>query len=93
MKLVYTDDAISDLKRLRAFIAEHNPQAAMSVARELISRVEALRQFPRMGVPVEMAPDPDTVRDMAFGRYVVRYAVHSSVIIILRIWHGLEGER
>ena len=85
MKLVYAEDAVADLKRLRG--------AAHSVATELISRVEELRQFPRMGVPVEMAPDPDTVRDMVFGRYVVRYAIHPSVLIILRIWHGLEGER
>lgn len=85
MKLVYAEDAVTDLKRLRG--------AAHSVATELISRVEALRQFPHMGVPVDRAPDPDTVRDMVFGRYVVRHAVHPSVLIILRIWHGLEGGR
>lgn len=93
MKLVYTDEAIEDLKRLREFIAVHNPSSATRIATELIGKIELLPVFPKMGTPVEMAPVPDSVRDMVFGKYVVRYSVHASAIIILRVWHGLEGER
>ncbi len=93
MKLVYTDEAIEDLKRLREFIAVHNSSAAGRVATELVSKIELLPDFPRMGTPVEMAPVPDSLRDMVFGKYVVRYSVHVSAIIILRVWHELEGER
>jgi len=93
VKLVYTAEAIDDLKRLRESIAVHNPLAAARVATELVSKIELLPDFPKMGTPVEMAPVPDSVRDMVFGKYVVRYSVHASAIIILRVWHGLEGER
>ncbi|WP_417594829.1 type II toxin-antitoxin system RelE/ParE family toxin [Oceanospirillum sp.] len=93
MKLVYTDEAIEDLKRLREFIAVHNPSAATRIATELVGKIELPPDFPKMGTPVEMAPVPDSVRDIVFGKYVVRYSVHASVIIILRVWHGLEGER
>lgn len=93
MKLVYTDEAIDDLKRLREFVVVHNPSAAARIATELVGKIELLPDFPRMGTPVEMAPVPDSVRDMVFGKYVVRYSVHASAIIILRVWHGLEGER
>ncbi|MCO7244364.1 MULTISPECIES: type II toxin-antitoxin system RelE/ParE family toxin [Halomonadaceae] len=93
MKLVYTDEAVEDLKRLREFIAVHNPSAAGRIATELVSKIELLPGFPRMGTPVEMAPVPDSIRDMVFGKYVVRYSVHVSAIIILRVWHELEGER
>ncbi|EDM48709.1 type II toxin-antitoxin system RelE/ParE family toxin [Marinobacter algicola] len=93
MKLVYTDEAIEDLKRLREFIAAHNPSAAPRIAAELVSKIELLPDFPKMGAPVEMAPVPDSIRDMVFGKYVVRYSVHLSAIIILRVWHELEGER
>lgn len=92
MKLVYTDDAIEDLKRLRELIAIHDPSAAAKIAAELAGKIEWLPDFPRLGTPVELAPVPESVRDMVFGKYVVRYSVHASVIIILRIWHGLEGE-
>jgi plasmid stabilization system protein ParE len=93
VKLVYTDEAIDDLKRLREFIAMHNPTAAARIATELVGKIELLPDFPKMGAPVEMAPVPDSVRDMVFGKYVVRYSVHASAIIVLRVWHGLEGER
>lgn len=93
MKLVYTDEAIEDLKRPRGFIAAHNPPAAGRIASELVSKIELLPDFPRMGTPVELAPVPDSIRDMVFGKYVVRYSVHVSAIIILRVWHELEGER
>lgn len=93
MKLVYTDEAIDDLKRLREFIAVHNPSAAGRIATELVSKIELLPDFPGMGTPVELAPVPDSIRDMVFGKYIVRYSAHLSAIIILRVWHELEGER
>ncbi|MFD2191213.1 type II toxin-antitoxin system RelE/ParE family toxin [Pistricoccus aurantiacus] len=93
MKLVYTDEAIEDLKRLREFIAVHNPSAAARVAAKLVTKIELLPDFPKLGAPVELAPVPESVRDMVFDKYVVRYSVHASAIIILRIWHGLEGKR
>jgi len=93
VRLVYTDEAIEDLMRLREFIADHNPSAARKIAAELVDKVELLPDFPEMGVPVEVAPIPGSIRDMVFGKYVVRYSVHESAIIILRVWHHLEGER
>jgi plasmid stabilization system protein ParE len=93
VKLVYTDEAIEDLKRLREFISVHNPSAAARIAAELVGKIELLSDFSQMGAPVEMAPVPDSIRDMVFGKYVVRYSVHASAIIILRVWHELEGER
>ena len=67
MKLVYTDEAVEDLKRLREFIAVHNPSAAGRIATELVSKIELLPGFPRMGTPVEMAPVPDSIRDMVLN--------------------------
>ena len=93
MKLVYTDEAIEDLKRLREFIASHNPSVATKIAMELVGKIELLPDFPRIGTPVEIAPVPDSIRDMVFGKYVVRYSGHASVIIILRLWHSLEDGR
>jgi plasmid stabilization system protein ParE len=91
MKLVYTETAISDLIRLRAFIGEHDPAAAQRIGAELIERIEALHTFPMMGRPVPSAPTPDAIRDMAFGNYHVRYATHAETIAILRVWHHYEN--
>jgi len=63
VNLVYTDVAVEDLKRLKAFIADHPA--------ELVGKIELLLEFPRLGTPVEMAPTPESLRDMIFGKYVI----------------------
>lgn len=90
MRLIYTDEAVADLKRLRDFTAEKNPSAAARVGGELFKRIDNILTFPQMGCGVGKAPDPEIIRDFAFYRNVVRYAVHAQVIAILRIWHPLE---
>jgi len=90
-EIIYTQEAIADLQRLREFIAEKNPSAAQRIARELISRISQLQQMPMMGRPVASAPDPEIIRDMIFGKYTVRYAIHAQTLAILRIWHHYEN--
>lgn len=90
MKIEYTDVAINDLVRLREFIAEHNPQAAQKIARRLVVGIEQLLQQPRLGHPVRRAPDPERMRDLVLGRYVVRYTLLENVVLILRVWHHRE---
>lgn len=89
-RLVYAAAAVDDLVRLRAFIAKHDPAAARRIGARLVKRVEALRDAPLMGRPVDAAPDPQTVRDMVFGHYIVRYAVTARSVAVLRIWHHFE---
>lgn len=90
MRLVYSADAVADLVRLRAFIAEKDPRAAARVANDLIARLEHLCLFPDMGRPVQSAPDPHTIRDAVVGKYIIRYSVHSEAVVILRLWHHYE---
>jgi len=40
-------------KRLREFIAVHNPSAAGRIGYRLVSKIELLPDFPGMGTPVE----------------------------------------
>lgn len=90
MKIEYTDVAINDLNRLRAFIAEHDPQAATRTAKKLITGIGGLSQQPKLGHPVMLAPNPENIRDLILGRYIVRYAQLAHAILILRIWHHKE---
>jgi plasmid stabilization system protein ParE len=90
MRLVYSVEAVADLVRLRTFITAHDPTAAARIADELVTRVSLVCRFPEMGKTVPIAPDPEIVRDAIFGKYVVRYTIHPSSIVILRIWHRFE---
>ena len=91
MRLVYSQEALADLTRLRQFIADHDPTAAASVAADLLARIGNLCSFPEIGRPVLQAPQPDTVRDFIFGKYVVRYTLHEHALVVLRIWHHYES--
>jgi plasmid stabilization system protein ParE len=93
MSINFTPEAISDLVRLREFIAEKNPLAAQKAANEILAGLENLKVFPRMGLPVSSAPDPEAIRDLFIGDYTARYLVTSEQFIILRVWHGRETKK
>ncbi len=90
MRLKYTKEALQDLIRLKEFIEVKNPEAAQRVASELVSGIESLTEFPKMGLEVENAPDPDIMRDIYISDYHVRYLALEEIIYILKIWHQKE---
>ena len=90
MRLVFSVEAVADLVRLRAFISANDPSAAARIGDELLTRIALVCRFPEMGKSVPLAPDPEIVRDAIFGTYLVRYTIHPSSIVVLRIWHQFE---
>lgn len=92
IQIIYTQEAIEDLQRLRNFIAKNNPVSAQRIAKELISRIQMLQSMPMMGRAVPSTPNPDIIRDMIFGNYTIRYAIHAQTLAILRIWYHDENQ-
>ncbi len=91
MNLYYTPEAISDLERLRAFIAAKNPSAAKKIAAELLTGIAILKQIPHLGRKVIKAPNPEMMRDLSVSLYIVRYLIVDDEIHILRVWHKREN--
>ena len=88
-QLAFTASALADLKRLRDFIAIHDPQAAQRVSLRIRQAIGKLVVFPAIGRPVQ---DLEEVRELVAGNYVVRY-LHiedEERILVLRVWHGKE---
>ena len=90
MKISYSREAIADLIRLRKFIATKNPQAAKKIARSIQKAISQLKTFPYLGIEVELAPNPEIIRDLIIGNYIARYLIHAKQIYILRVWHHKE---
>jgi addiction module RelE/StbE family toxin len=90
MRISYTPESIDDLKRLREFIQVKNPSAAKRVATSILTGISQLKTFPYLGVEVQQAPNPEMVRDLINGNYIVRYLIRSDKIDILRVWHHKE---
>lgn len=93
MRVRYSSESIEDLIRLRDFIREKNPAAAHRIANELLDGIKKLKLFPKIGLPVTRASDPQFIRDLFIGNYVVRYLMGKNEVYILRIWHGKEIEK
>lgn len=93
MKIKYSPESIDDLQRVVEFVELKNPYAARRIAIDLQAGVEKLKQFPKIGLPVLKAPDPEAIRDLYINDYTVRYLITEEVIYILRVWHHKENEK
>jgi plasmid stabilization system protein ParE len=87
-RLRFTASATRDLRRLRAFIAEHDPAAAARVSKRLGRTIRLLRDQPALGKSVEELAE---VRQLVVSDYVVRYTVRGDSVVVLRVWHGRES--
>ena len=93
MRLLYTPEAISDLQRLKNFIEQKNPLAARKASITLREGIDKLVIFPKIGLPVNRAPNPEVIRDLYVSDYTVRYLIQNQSINVLRIWHNKENEK
>lgn len=87
-RLRFTASATRDLRRLRDFIAEHDPAAAARVSKRLGRTIRLLRDQPALGKSVEELAE---VRQLVVSDYVVRYTVRGDSVVVLRVWHGRES--
>jgi len=89
ISLQFSQSAVSDLKRLREFIAIHDPDAAARISLRIRQSIAKLVNFPARGRPVQ---DLEQVREFVAGNYVVRYLhiENEDRVVILRVWHGKE---
>jgi len=49
--------------------------------------IKQLKVFSNLDVEVDEAPNPEVVRDLILGNYIVRYLLTVNEVYILRIWH------
>ena len=91
MKISYTPESIQDLNRLKNFIKTKNPFAAQRIAQSIVKGIAQLKTFPYLGVKVPQAPNPEIIRDLMIGNYIVRYLIYTEEITILRVWHHKEN--
>ena len=52
-RLTYAPRAVLDLERLRGFIAQHDPEAALAAAEAIVEAISVLERHPLIGRPAE----------------------------------------
>ena len=88
-KIRWTVEASDQFVSLIEHIQEHNPDAAMSVAQEILGRVERLTDFPNLGRRGEV----QGTRELSIPPYVVVYRVAEDIVEVLHLWHGAQDWR
>lgn len=83
---------MADLERLREFLVEKDPRAAVRASETLVEAIDSLLQFPERGRISALADHRELVVPFGKSAYVVRYnfRVESETVSIVRIWHGRE---
>ena len=89
-EVVVSRRAAADLRRLRSWLSERDPEAAQRAAEAIAARIHRLRSSPRLG-PLKAGLDGRELQ-VPFGRYgyVVRYLIRDDTVVITRIFHGRE---
>jgi plasmid stabilization system protein ParE len=93
--ILFSSEAISDVERVRTFLASRNPGAAKRALATIWAALTRVEQFPDLGRPTE---DPEirqiVIRFGAAG-YIVRYSIlpGDNSLLVLRVWHGREARR
>ena len=86
MIVIWSEDAVRDLRAVRDYISEFNPTAAENTAQRILDSVELLLSFPGMG---RAGRKPHTRELVIPGTpYLVPYAVTDERVEIIAVIHG-----
>ena len=86
-KIIFSPQAVADLKEAVRHIAKDDPTTAVRIGNALIDRVEILKNFPLLGSPYVKRPG---VRKLVSRPYLIFYRprMEENSLDILRYWHG-----
>lgn len=85
MKVIWFRSAILDLKSVRDYITQDNPQAAQQVVQRIKEKVSLLSEQPGMGRPGRVPNTKELLVDQT--PFILPYRVRDNKIEILRVLH------
>jgi toxin ParE1/3/4 len=86
-QVIWTDEAIEDLRRLVAYISKDNPDAAVKLGEKLIQKSMLLAAHPRFG-KIFRELGRDNIREMAVPPYRLIYEIDEvGLKFFVRILH------
>ena len=93
-KVIWTDEAIADLREIVAFISQDNPSAAIKLGETLDPQKSMLlAQHPRFGRMLRRFPK-DSFRELIIRPYRLIYEIDDQATAVYAriLWHGAREE-
>ena len=87
LRVVWLDEALSDLAQITAYISERNPVAARSLNRLIVEQADLLGEHPLLFRPGRILGTRELV---VHPNYIVVYRLTSSVVEILNVLHSRQ---
>ena len=91
-RVVWSKTALADLHDLVRYIARDDRQVAKRFGDLIVTKVQSLQTFPRIG---RIVPEyrEDRLRELIMAPYRIVYEIDDGTtsLAILRIWHGARG--
>lgn len=91
-RIIWSETALTDLQDLVRYIARDDRQVAKRFGDLIVTKVESLQTFPRVG---RIVPEyrVECLREIIVSPYRIVYEIDDDdmKISILRIWHGARG--
>lgn len=82
---------VTDLKNIKEFIAEDNPDMALKILREIYSQFESIQQFPDLGTKLQKRVSFKTdYKYLVFNNYVILYKEEKAYIEIYRVMNRFQ---
>lgn len=87
VKIVWSDEAIEDLKSIHDYIADDSPTNASRLSNKLLDKVDVLINFPHSG---RVVPEfnQESLREIIEGNYRIIYQILPTQVRIVRIHHS-----
>lgn len=86
-KVIWSDDAMSDMAEIRDFISRDSPASAQGVVAGIEGAAERLVDFPYAARMIPEFQDPDR-RETFVYEYRLMYRIEADTVRILRVVHG-----
>jgi toxin ParE1/3/4 len=92
-KVIWSDEAIADLRDICFYIAQDNPDAALRMGNAILEHVGILTRFPFIG-PAYPRGTRGPLREIVFRSYRIFYDVSEELrrVDVLHVWHGAREE-
>jgi toxin ParE1/3/4 len=91
MKLLINPLVVTDLKEIRDYISEDNPDAALRTINEIYKGFETLQQFPNIGADLAKRVTFKTdYKYFVHGNYITIYRVKKEQVEIYRVIGGYQ---